>query len=67
MKTHIVREAFNLDGVDYPRGAEISDRAVIAKARESHPGHIVQQHHDAPAQGANQKSDEKPADLRAAP
>lgn len=48
MKTHIVREAFNLDGVDYPRGSEITDRAIIARVRESHPGHVVAQHHDAP-------------------
>jgi hypothetical protein len=60
MKTHIVREAFNLDGVDYPRGVEISDRAMIARVRESHPGHVVQQHHDAPS-GPPKVADKAPA------
>lgn len=48
MKSHVVREMFNLDGVDYPRGTEITDREILKRVCQSHPHHLVQQHHDAP-------------------
>lgn len=40
MKTLVVREAFGLGGVDYPRGAEITDPDVIANVLDSHAAHV---------------------------
>jgi hypothetical protein len=40
MKTLIVREGFTLGANDYPRGAEITDPAIIAMVKDSHPGHV---------------------------
>lgn len=51
-KIHIVREAFSLDGKDYPRGTEISDAALLEKVRAAHGHHLIRQHHDAPAKAA---------------
>jgi hypothetical protein len=50
MKVHIVREAFSLDGVDYPRGTELTDQAIIDRAKESHRGHILAQEHEVASQ-----------------
>lgn len=64
MKTHIVREAFSLDGVDYPRGTELTDAAVIEKARENHQGHLVPTSDEIPAPAPDQ-SKGKPSDAGA--
>lgn len=63
-KTHIVREAFSLDGKDYPRGSEITDHAVLKQVCEKFPGHLVRQHHEAsatPAPAPEQAPAEKKA------
>lgn len=52
MKVHVVREAFGLDGVDYPRGAELRDRSIIGRAKEQFPGHLRATSEDAPPQAA---------------
>lgn len=52
MNVHVVREAFGLDGIDYPRGSEISDPEILKRVRESHPTHLVQTHVEAPKKSA---------------
>lgn len=41
MKALVVREAFGLDGVDHPRGEQITDPALVKKISESHAGHVL--------------------------
>lgn len=57
MKKHIVREAFSLDGADYPRGAELTDPNIIAKAKEQAPGHIHATSEDIPEPPAPEGKD----------
>lgn len=45
-KIHIVREAFGLDGIDYPRGTEITDEALLAKIKATHSHHLNATHID---------------------
>lgn len=58
-KIHVVREPFNIDGVDYMRGAELTDPALIEKVRAKHPGRVISQHREAVA--AAPVPDAKPA------
>ena len=52
MKVHVVLEAFGLDGKDYPRGTDLRDRSLIARAKEQFPGHLRATSEDAPPQAA---------------
>jgi hypothetical protein len=59
-RIHVVREAFSLDGKDYRRGDEISDRAEVKKVRETHAHHLNAQHHECGAEKPATKTPEAP-------